>query len=516
MKTITFLLGIVLFSQSYAQTNSWTDTINKIENLFSRYKAENPGCQLAISRNGRTIFSKAWGMSDLEHNVPLSTESIIEAGSVSKQITAAAILLLEQQGKLSINDNVRKFLPELPAYASSVKLSHMLHHTSGLRDWGSVMALAGWPRGTKTYSNEDALYVASIQQALNNKPGAEFIYSNTNYNLFAVIVKRVSGMSLAEYTRKYIFEPAGMKHTEWRDNFKKVVPHRAIAYAKIEKGYETDMPNEYVYGNGGLLTTAEDLLAWNNYYSSGSFGSPSLFQKQISLMPLNNANNNSYAAGLFVSKQRGWTLISHNGATASYRSNLELYPDLGLSIAWLSNTSQYDTAKTNLFALVTNLLVKDTSTTAPPQPKQQVNISPDVFTNQTGWYRDGRSGSAFKIYLKEGKLYSTPSFLLTPASENAVTLGSVRLEFFTEKFKGLRYIPPTKDTVIFKLIDTLALNSNNIDEYAGEYYSAEAEAKYIVTVKDGKLHLRQGLSVDKLLTPTYKDGFVAEGNCSLF
>src|SRR5688572_26143414 len=174
----------------FATGQSWQDTIAQIEKIFARYKPANPGAQLAIGRHGKVIFSKAWGMADMEHNIPLSTESITEAGSVSKQFTAAAILLLEQQGKLSLEDDVRKYIPELPAYGKVITLRHMMQHKSGLKDWGAVMSIAGWPRSTKTYNNDDALYVISNQKTLNYKPGDEYLYSNSNYNLFAIIIQR--------------------------------------------------------------------------------------------------------------------------------------------------------------------------------------------------------------------------------------------------------------------------------------------------------------------------------------
>ena len=212
-------------------------------------------------------------------------------------------------------------------------LRQMMQHKSGLKDWGAVAAIAGWPRTTKTYNNDDALYIICNQKTLNYKPGDEYLYSNSNYNLFAIIVQRVSGMSLADFTRKNIFEPAGMKHTQWRDNYKKIVPNRAIAYSKFGSGYQTNMPNENVYGNGGLLTTAEDLLIWCNYYLNGKLGTPSLLEKQLATSPLNSGIMHQYAAGLFIDKVKGWKFIGHDGATAGYRSNLEAYPELGLSVA---------------------------------------------------------------------------------------------------------------------------------------------------------------------------------------
>jgi CubicO group peptidase (beta-lactamase class C family) len=236
MKKIILLLVLFIPMLTFAQT--WDDTVRSIEKILERYKPSNPGAQLAISRNGKVIFSKAWGMADMEHGVALTTTSPTEAGSVSKQFTAAAILLLEQQGKLSLNDDVRKYAPELKDYGTPITLRQMMQHTSGLKDWGAIAAIAGWPRSTKTYDNNDALYIISLQGTLNHKPGAEFLYSNSNYNLFAVIVERVSGMSLADFTKKFIFEPAGMTHTEWRNDFRKIVPNRAIAYSKGPGGYQ--------------------------------------------------------------------------------------------------------------------------------------------------------------------------------------------------------------------------------------------------------------------------------------
>ena len=176
-------------------------------------------------------------MANLEYNVPLTKTSKIEAGSVSKQFTAAAILLLQQQGKLSLNDDVRKHVPEVQDYGMPITIRHLMDHTSGLKDWGSIAEITGWPRGTKTYSNDNALQIISQQKTLNNKPGDEYIYSNTNYTLLTIIVDRISGSDLPAFTKKYIFDPAGMKNTEWRDNYKKVVPNRAIAYSKSGRFY---------------------------------------------------------------------------------------------------------------------------------------------------------------------------------------------------------------------------------------------------------------------------------------
>ena len=499
------LLTVILFPiYLLAPAQTWQDTVLKIEKIFERYKPDNPGAQLAISRNGKVIFSKAWGMADLEHNVPLTTKSITEAGSVSKQFTAAAILLLEQQGKLSIDDDVRKYVPEIPDYGYTITLRQMMQHKSGLKDWGAVVAIAGWPRSTKTYNNEDALYVISNQKTLNHKPGDEYLYSNSNYNLFAIIVHRVSGMSLADFTRKYIFEPSGLTHTQWRDNFKRIVPNRALAYQRSGTTYQTNMPNEYVYGNGGLLTTAEDLLIWTNYFLNGKLGSPSLLEKQLTTNALNSGVMHRYAAGLFVGTANGWKYISHDGATASYRSNLEAYPVLGLSIAWLSNTSQFDNDTLNVAEAVADLFIPIKEAEAKKETLASFAVSKEKMNSYTGWYRNNRTGGGAKLYMQNEKLYGTQVGQLTPIRENVFTTGSNRVELNS---KGFLFINGAKDSIYFTAVDSARVDEKSLSEYPGEYYSDEAEAKLYVVVKNGKLFLQQKPRTEIQLNPTYKDGF---------
>ena len=491
-----------------ATAQSWQDTVARIEKIFSRYNSNTtPGAELAISRNGQVIFSKAWGMADLEHNIPLTTNSPSEAGSVSKQFTAAAILLLEQQGKLSLDDEVHKYVPELPDYGKVITLRHLMQHTSGLKDWGSIMDLAGWSRGTRAYTNEYALYVISLQQSLNNQPGDEYIYSNSNYNLLAIIVQRVSGLSLAQFTQKHIFEPAGMKHTAWRDNYKKVVKDRAIAYSKAGQHFFTNMPNENAYGNGGLLTTAEDLLTWNHYYLGGKLGSPSLLPNQTATRILNNGRVNSYAAGLIIDSINGWQSIAHTGATASYRAYLEYFPEAGLSIAWLSNTSAYDNDTFNLSNAVRQLFLPNRSRSAAPRTRPaNANVAPEKLASYIGWYRNPRNGAGLKLYVKEGRLNSLfPTATLTAIGDNVFMAGNNRVEMGNKK--GLLLVTAGADSTYFERVDSADTSPKNLESYVGQYYSREAEAMYHIVVKDGKLLLQIKPATTFILTPTYIDAF---------
>lgn len=503
-KTLCFI--IFVYTATFANAQSWQDTVALIDKVLSRYADANPGAQLAINRNGQIIYSSARGMADLEHNVPLTKTSKIEAGSVSKQFTAASILLLEQQGKLSMNDNVRKYVPEVPDYGYTITLQHLMNHTSGLKDWGSIADIAGWPRGSKAYANNDALQIISRQQNLNNKPGDEFIYSNSNYNLLAIIVDRASGTSLAEFSKKYLFEPAGMKNTEWRDNYQRVVPNRAIAYGKTGDTYFTNMPNENAYGNGGLLTTAEDLLIWNNYYLNGKLGTPSIFSKQIATTPFNNGKRNFYAAGLFVDSTNGWASITHSGATAGYRSNLDYFPQLGISIAWLSNTGQFDMG--DIPSAVRNLIVKNIRV-ALPNTAPTLQIDNKNFFPYLGAYREAKTGNGMKVFMENNELFIQPHVKLNPLTANAVSLGRGRVEFKNAKPRLAWFINGT-DTLIYSGVDSAQLSPQNLQDYTGSYTSNETESKGDVTEKEGKLFIKLRGN-DAELKPVYKDGFSVLG-----
>jgi len=503
MKCLLILIFFVLFYLP-GKAQSWQDTVLRIDKIFSRYKSDKPGAELAISRNGKIIFSRAWGMADMEHNVPLTTESITEAGSVSKQFTAAAILLLEQQGKLSLDDDIHKYVHEIPDYGYKITLRQMMQHKSGIKDWGAVAAIAGWPRSTKTYNNDDALYIISNQKTLNYKPGDEYLYSNSNYNLFAIIVQRVSGMSLADFTRKYIFEPAGMKHTQWRDDYRRIVPNRAIAYSKSGSGNQTNMPNEYVYGNGGLLTTAEDLVTWCNYYTNGRLGNPSLLNKQIATNPFNNGVMHNYAAGLFIGTYRGWKYYSHDGATAGYRSNLDVFPELGLSIAWLSNTSGFDGDTLNVADAITELFVPDRSDRQIIEPATALLLPKETLNSYVGWYRNSRTGGGVKFYMQGDNLHATQIGQLKPIKENVFATGNGRVEIDP---KGFLFINGAKDSIYFTSVPEAKVDEKLMNEYVGEYYSEEAEAKFYVQIKNGKLIILQKPKTEFQLSPTYKDAF---------
>src|SRR5712691_6605624 len=297
---------------------------SRVDAVFAKWTGTTPGCAVGVAANGKPSLAKGYGRADREHDVRITPDSIFEAGSVSKQFTAASVLLLARAGKLSLDDPVRKYIPELPDYPPppgiatrgsgeaspalqgdegrrvALTIRHMLNHTSGLRDWGSVAGITGWPRTTRVHTHAHVLDIVSRQRALNFTPGTRWSYSNTGFNLAAIIVSRVSGMPFPEFTRTRLFQPLGMTHTSWRDDYTRIVNGRAMAYASRADGFHTLMPFEDVYVNGGLLTTVGDLLKWNENFVSPVVGNMSFVEEQQQRGKFADGRPHGYGLGLFV------------------------------------------------------------------------------------------------------------------------------------------------------------------------------------------------------------------------
>jgi CubicO group peptidase (beta-lactamase class C family) len=348
----------VVASQATAPAASAASQSQAVDAAFAAWTKTTPGCAVGVSEQGRVVLEKAYGMADLEHDAPNLPSTIFEAGSVSKQFTAAAVLMLVKDGRIGLDDPVQKYIPELRDYGAPLTIRHLLTHTSGLRDWGSLAGIAGMPRGSRAYTHGHVVDILSRQVALNFVPGTKWSYSNSGYNLAAVIVARVSGMSFAEFSRTRVFQPIGLTHTSWRDDFTRVVPGRAIAYDTAPGNrYAQDMPFENVHGNGGLLTTVGDLLKWNEALATGSLSGIALANQQQTMATLPDGRALHYGFGVFRGDYKGVPEVYHSGATAGYRAFLTYYPSARLSVAVLCNAGNANA--TQLTRAVSDLYLGD-------------------------------------------------------------------------------------------------------------------------------------------------------------
>lgn len=476
-----------------------------IDTLFARWnRSDLPGCTVGVSRGGEQIVSRAYGMANLEYGIPNRPDTIIEAGSVSKQFTAAAVLLLAQEGRLALDDPIRKYLPEVPAYETPITVRHLLTHTSGLRDWGFIQDIAGWPRSTRVYTHDDVLDIVGRQRSLNFAPGTDFSYTNSGYNLAVVLVSRVAGRSFADYTRETIFVPLGMSRTSWRDDHARIVPGRAVAYNVSERGVRTHMPFENVHGNGGLLTTTGDLLRWARNGTRGEVGGRAFVEAQRTRGRLVGGEEIVYSpGGLYVTTWKGLPEVSHSGGTAGYRAWLAHYPAQDLAVAVLCNAS--DAPAWGLGRRIAELFLP-ASPTAPATAAAPVRGA-----EVAGLYRDRRTHEALSVDLVDGQMRIAGLGVLTPIDRDAfaVGAGSIRLEVErgpSGTVTGARLII-SGEASSFERVERGRPTAADLEAFAGRYVSDEAEVALVVAVEEGRLVIRRRPATKMALTPTYRDAF---------
>src|SRR5262245_20844180 len=275
-------------------------TAAQVDSVFARFTTPgSPGCALGVMRDGRLVYAKGYGLASIELNRPITPSTIFDLGSVSKQFTALAVVLLAQDGKLSLDDEIQKYLPEIPRYSRPVTIRHLLHHTSGLRDYIDLLGWSGVQEESVT-GDRDALAILARQQAPNFEAGAEYLYSNTGFFLLSVIVRRASGRSLRAFAAERIFGPLGMRHSFYLDNHNEIVPDKAGSYSPRGSGFQLALANWEQTGDGGVQTSVEDLLQWERNFGSGAVGGELAIRTLEVPGVLNNGTAINYALGQVV------------------------------------------------------------------------------------------------------------------------------------------------------------------------------------------------------------------------
>jgi CubicO group peptidase (beta-lactamase class C family) len=339
----------------FGQTND-AGIDKQIDNLFSAYNQATPGVAVAVVKDGKIIFKKGYGTANLEYDTPITPKTVFQIASVSKQFTAFSIYLLEKQGKISLEDDIRKYVPEVPDFGKTVRIKHLLAHTGGIRDQWSLLTLAGW-RMDDIITTEHILKIISRQKELNFEPGSQFLYSNSGYTLLAEVAARASGKTFAEYTKENIFAPLGMNDTQFYDDANRIVKNRAGSYEKVNGAYRKMNLNHSTVGATGLLTTVEDLSKWALNFESPKVGDAELIRRfnepsllnngQPVLFAVINGENSYHAKGQFTRNYRGVDLLNHSGHDAGFRTFLLRFPEKKLSIIALSNDEHINIFQTS-------------------------------------------------------------------------------------------------------------------------------------------------------------------------
>ncbi len=481
----------------------------RIDTLFREWDTlESPGAAVAVLRDGNIVFSRGYGIAQLEYGVPITPDTIFHVASVSKQFTAFAVTLLAQQGALSLDDDIRKYLPEVPDFGSIITLRHLIHHTSGLRDQWEALAMAGW-RLDDVITREHILTMVQHQRELNFEPGEEHLYCNTGYTLLGEIVARVTGVSFAAWTKNNLFEPLGMNHTHFHDSHELIVPERAYSYKPEENG---DFHKSVLsYANAGatsLFTTVGDLLKWASNFMDPRVGTPEIMAQMQELAVLNSGREIPYGFGLGIRDHRGVRMISHGGADAGFRTWLGIFPDQKFAVSVLSNLGSM--GPNRLGELIAEMYLEEDllpapekkGQVAPPGERKVAEVDPMNYEIFVGTYGLD-DGTRLEIIKEEDRL-----FAVHPARGKVELFPEAMLRYFVKGEDLVITFHPDNDYYVESLTvlsggqnlegkrtESLPLSEAQIGAIEGVYTSEELMTSYSLRFRDGRLaahHFRHG------------------------
>lgn len=470
-----------------------------------------PGCAVGVSRDGAVDYLRGYGMANLESDIPIAPDAIFLSGSISKQFTAFAIALLAQDGKLSLDDDIRTYLPEMPDVGRTITIAHLIHHTSGLREQGQLLYLAGW-RSDDMMTQQDMLKIASKQRGLNFAPGSETLYNNLGYTLLAVIAERVSGKSLRAFTDERMFQPLGMTDTHFQDDHTEIVRRRATGYQAHRDGsWRISIPASDYYGPTGVFTTVGDLLKWQEKWvlHAHADGQQNLmdFVQTSATTPSGEATG--YGGGVFVRHYRGLHTIGHDGLHAGYRADAVAFPDQRLAIVALCNNASI--APEELTRKIAAVYLGDRL--APPLPS--VKTPEAELAMLAGVYWSPLTDEVVRVEMKDGGLRaagaSTP---LESLGGGQFRSGEARWQFNTTSSglpgqRELRIWDSWPTPRVFTRVDAPMPTEAALAAFAGQYRIEEVDMGYTVLMADGKLRIRWPRQSDLVLEPVGGDRFVS-------
>lgn len=399
MKRRTLIAALILLlpaaagaqeSAPAAESTRETELKTRVDALFAEWdRPDSPGCALAVVHNGQLVYQHGYGCANLDYQLPITPDSVFYLASVSKQFTAAAIILLAQEGKLSLDDDVHKYVPELPDYGATITLRHLAHHTSGLRDYLTLMQLAGL-RWEDVHGDDELIDLVCRQKALNFAPGDQHLYSNTGYLLLAEIVRRVSGKSLRQYAEQKIFKPLGMTSTHFHDDRTEIVANRVTGYRKNDDGtFRVHFPANWdKVGSGGLYSSVADLARWDQNFYDPVVGGPELIETLQTRDTLNDGTTLDYAFGLVHGEYKGLKTVSHGGSFQGFRTVLLRFPEERFSVILLANLAEIN--PTELARRVADVYLAERFASAPA-----------VYE---GTYRSDELQATYTIELRDGDL----------------------------------------------------------------------------------------------------------------
>ena len=518
MKTIAaFLLFFVFHFLNNASAQSLPDSvINKIDSLFSKWNNSNsPGCTVGIVRNDSIIFSKGYGMANLEYEIPNSPATIFHMASVSKQFTAYSIVLLARQGKLQLDDDIHKYLPWFPDLKEKITIRNLLNHTSGIRDQWQLLAIAG-TRLDDVITQDHIVKILSKQQALNFKPGEKYSYSNSGFTMLAEIVKSVTGQTLRKFTDSAIFKPLGTSHTHFHDDYTEIEKNRSYSYDRIDSAHFAN--SVLSYSNAGatsLFTNINDMSKWVMNFYDHKVGDEQDIDMLTQKGKLNSGKELSYALGIVSDTYKGWKQFSHSGGDAGYRTHLAVFPDLKMGFFVFSNLGDFNPGA-RVYEMA-DLFIKDTAVKKETIHKEERDSTAAVLKDTVymqkfvGSYIND-TGLPFSFDVKKSRLYhyiyNENNFLIKEQNDSFSIPEAPEIKFvFSIKAKDttVDIFTPDQSYHLKKYIKDTSQPDEVLKTYTGVYYCPELDCKYGIVLKDHQLILTNDKYNDTKLTVINND-----------
>ena len=443
--------------------------------------AGSPGCAVGVSVRGENRFTH-WGEADLDHGLPIADDTVFHAASLAKQFTAYAIARLAAEGRLSLDNDVRRHLPELPDYGRPITVRHLIHHTSGLRDQGALLFLAGW-RPDDRITRSDALDAIFRQRGLNFPPGEQDLYNNSGYTLLAEIVLRVSGKPLAAYAQEAIFEPLGLEHTRFYDDPASTTPRRARAYRTVDGSWRLAEPNMEVYGASNLLTTVNDLLIWQRHLLSPSESARPIVDWMLQSGALTDGTPTGYGGGLYLADTRGRPGFGHDGLDGGYRARTLAVPSEGLAIAVLCNSAAADPERTAEAILADQI---------PPPPPSLGNDILQHGLAIAGLYWSSENDAVMELYTDTDGLLArrSPPGRVLQGPDGDLRIGTERWRYEPApdgrppRLKAL--FDPLPPRTYELVVDPVPADMT-LDDFVGAYRSGDLAMTYRISAQAGRL-----------------------------
>jgi CubicO group peptidase (beta-lactamase class C family) len=516
------------FSQALKSNENKAEDYNqlsqKVDELFAPLdKKDSPGCAVGIVKDGKVIYKRGFGMANLDYDLPISSETVFNVASMSKQFTAMSIALLVQQGKISLNDNIRKYIPEIPEYGFPITIRHLIYHTSGIRDYTELIELSN-DRIENIHTDADILNILARQKQLNFNPGERHIYNNSGYVLLGIIVERVSGKTLSTFQKEFVFEPLGMKNTLLYDDRSMIVKNRATGYFSGENGkFRTRASLWDRVGDGGLLTTVEDLFLWDDNFYNTKLGTPELIEQLTTPGKLNNNQRIDYAFGLEPISYKGLPVIMHGGRIRGFRAQMYRFPEQNfLAICLCNNDAVSPTQKVEQIAdIYLSSYFKQLK--SPEKKVVPISVNPGNFklsekklTRFVGLYASKYGETVRRLYVKDGKLWYFRSAgsenELSPTSLNRFVMLGVpdKVEVVFSDLKAgspsrLSLLINETARTVYERVSAADQSPEQTRRYVGTYYSEELDTKYEIVAHQTKLLVQKKGGAEISLTPKFND-----------